>query len=259
MQIWEVARAATAAPMYFKELKVPLWLDGETQKAYFTDGGFGVTNNPTQAGFKEVKALSGSETAENVGVIVSIGTARAKELPGKGGVRTVKRMVSSATDPNTVAGWMNDQKLDHYWRFNNDQDGLSVELDEWKPNSWFTKRPGHETLTTILHNFNAWAAQSENYHAIEKCAKELVKQRRARTPDRSRWQRFATGATKYRCSHKDCKNDAWDSLYQFNLHWDASHQNDSRREDYKQPSFETWTYQRQNGRHKALKKVTTWQ
>lgn len=97
LYIYQVARAATAAPMYFKELKVTLQRGDERQKAYFTDGGFGVTNNPTQVGFNEVKSLSGSENHENVGVVLSIGTARGKPDPAGKSFRN--RMVKmSATD-----------------------------------------------------------------------------------------------------------------------------------------------------------------
>lgn len=252
MQIWEVARAATAAPMYFKEFKVFLGKgdDRQKEKAYFTDGGFGVTNNPAQVGFKEIKALSGSEATENVGVIVSVGTARGKDNPGgKSFPQRMKKLASTATDPDVVAEWMDDQKLDHHWRFNDVEGDLHVELDEWKPNRWFTTRPGRDTLTKIENAFYRWANETLNFRAIEACAKELVKQRRRRTVDRSRWQRFATGASQYRCKHRDCKEDRFDSLYYFEEHWRRFHERQRDANEWKDPTFETWTYQKQNGRH----------
>jgi hypothetical protein len=251
MRIWEVARAATAAPMYFKEFKIFLRHEEEKpkEKAYFTDGGFGVTNNPAQVGFEELKLLSGSETTENVGVVVSVGTARGKENPGgKSFHARMKKMASTATDPAVVAKFMKEQKLKQYWRFNDDETGLHVELDEWKPNSRFTKQPGHETLTKIQNAFYKWAHKKENFHAIEACAKELVVQRRRRTVDRSRWQRFATGATKYKCGHSHCEPE-WNSLYQFEEHWEQLHSRNLDGDQWKEPTFDTWTYQKPNGRH----------
>src|SRR5205085_1147612 len=73
-QIWEVARAATAAPLYFEPLKIEI--PGNTGHLLFTDGGFNYTNNPTAEGTREIEDLSGSNS---IGVVVSIGTARRSE------------------------------------------------------------------------------------------------------------------------------------------------------------------------------------
>jgi patatin-like phospholipase/acyl hydrolase len=153
MHIWQVARAATAAPMYFKELKVHLPGRNGDQKTYFSDGGFGVTNNPAQVALIEMMILYG---ATNVGAIVSIGTARAPETSSRDLFGRVRKMASVATNPENVAEWMRTEDPDCYWRFN-DKTGLCIELDEWKPNGLFTKKPGHETLRKIQASFDGWA------------------------------------------------------------------------------------------------------
>jgi patatin-like phospholipase/acyl hydrolase len=153
MHIWQVARAATAAPMNFKEIKVHLPGRNGDQKTYFSDGGFGVTNNPTQVALIEMMILYG---ATNVGAIISIGTARAPETSSRDIFGRVRKMASVATNPETVAEWMRTENPDCYWRFN-DKTGLRIELDEWKPNGLFTKKPGHETLRKIQASFDGWA------------------------------------------------------------------------------------------------------
>jgi patatin-like phospholipase/acyl hydrolase len=153
MHIWQVARAATAAPMYFKELKVHLPGRNGDQKTYFSDGGFGVTNNPAQVALIEMMILYG---ATNVGAIVSIGTARAPETSSRDLFGRVRKMASVATNPENVAEWMRTEDPDCYWRFN-DKTGLCIELDEWKPNGLFTKKPAHETLRKIQASFDGWA------------------------------------------------------------------------------------------------------
>ncbi|KAF2796957.1 hypothetical protein K505DRAFT_236549, partial [Melanomma pulvis-pyrius CBS 109.77] len=179
MEIWEVACAATAAPMYFKEVKKKS-NDGTT-KFYYSDGGFGHTNNPTQLGIQEIETLHGKG---NIGVVVSVGTARANDSSrGKNIFKRVKDIADTATDPKIVAEQLHTREL--YWRLNDDE-GLSVELDEWKPNNLFTRRPGRKTLATIQQEFYRWASERNNITLLEHCARELVRRRRKRVENGSR-------------------------------------------------------------------------
>jgi hypothetical protein len=244
MELWQVARAATAAPMYFDEFKVFLQERDPHEKIYFSDGGFGVTNNPTQIGKNEITTLLGDKC---MGAIVSIGTARARDKRGGRSLfKRVKMFASTATDPSSVANWLKDQKLEFYWRFN-DEDGLDIELDDWKPNGWTTKHPGRATLAKIKNGFYQWACNIENMREIEACARELVTQRRSRIADRSRWQRFASGGFQYRCTHRDCEETHYDSRLLFDEHWERDHQDFEGADEYREPRYEQWTYQKQTG------------
>lgn len=245
MPIWKIARAATAAPMYFKELKLVVPGDGGDSKSYFTDGGFGITNNPTLSAFDEMVSLY---SRKNIGAIVSIGTARAHNESRRHFLGRVKTFASVATDPQTVADIMSNKNLENYWRFN-DIDGMDVELDEWKPNGMFTKRtPGIETLNKIRDAFNKWFAKSlENSRPLEDCARHLVTRRRARTADTSRWQQFAIGAHQYSCGNPECEGD-FETLETFlENHWQLVHEDEENGERWRQPNYKQWNYKIQNG------------
>jgi hypothetical protein len=250
MEISQVARATTAAPMYFRELKFHQKVGTKGQKYYFSDGGFGETNNPTDIGLQEIETLPGKHT---VGAIVNIGTARGKPDPSRKSVFSVmRRMASKATDPNIVAREMSRRGLENYWRFNDDQ-GINVELDEWKPTGWFTmgSTPGATTLKKMDDAFNAWACKHANIEWLKNCAKELVAIRRGRCQEKSRWEQFALGAHDYRCKHEDCCSDpAYSSRHQFMEHWERVHEGCGDGEDddtFKEPNFRMWTYQKPHG------------
>ncbi|KAF9700754.1 hypothetical protein EKO04_001391 [Ascochyta lentis] len=243
MEIWQVARAATAAPMYFKEIRFTQQSGTNGQKYYFSDGGFGETNNPTDLGLLEIETLPGRHT---VGAIVSVGTSRGKADPSRKSVlNIVKRMAGKATNPDIVANAMNQRNLENYWRFN-DNKGINIELDDWKPSGWFTstEHRGAKSLETMNHAFNEWACKTENIRWLENCAKELVKTRRGRCQEKSRWEQFALGAHTYRCKHEDCCNEpSYSSRHQFMQHWHQQHEGDDDEETCQEPKFKKWIYQ----------------
>jgi hypothetical protein len=199
--IWQVARAATAAPMYFKELPEKLHMRDGEKTVYFSDGGFGQTNNPTYEGISEIKALHGDD---NLGAVVSIGTSRSKlKAGGKSIFKRAAAAAHIATDPQAVAEKVQDMNLSHYWRFN-DEEGIEVQLDDWKPNSYFTKHPGIKTLTEIKNKFRKWALEQENCEQLNICARELVRRRRARIMDPVMWKIYATDAS-FGCHYDGCR------------------------------------------------------
>lgn len=225
LQIWEVARAATAAPTYFKDIKFKLRSAEGATKMYFSDGGFGQTNNPTQEGVLEIESLHGKRY---VGVVVSVGTARgSKEPGGKSILRRVKQLAETATDPENVERNMRRQAHTdedfHYFRFN-DPKGLGVALDEWKPNGLFTKRPGRKTLEKIKSKFYRWVQDPNSLKDINDCAKELVLRRRIRAADAPRWERYATGA-KFVCGYNACSNVPFNDRKVFEEHLRRTHPN----------------------------------
>ncbi|KZM24237.1 uncharacterized protein EKO05_0005788 [Ascochyta rabiei] len=243
MEIWQVARAATAAPMYFKEIRFTQQSGTNGQKYFFSDGGFGETNNPTDLGLLEIETLPGRHS---VGAIVSVGTSRGKADPSRKSVLNImKRMAGKATNPNIVASAMSQRQLENYWRFN-DEEGIDIELDDWKPSSWFTHpdRRGEISLKTMEDAFHRWACKLESAQWLENCARELVTTRRGRCQEKSRWEQFALGAHTYRCKHEDCCNEPpYSSRHQFEQHWQQVHENEDIGEVYREPQFKKWIYQ----------------
>jgi hypothetical protein len=193
-EIWQIARAATAAPFYFDRLKVKL----EDKEAIFEDGGFGKSNNPTIEGIQEIKKLHGKDS---VGVVVSVGTARADHVQGTGILHRVRKMGHIATNPDDVhkeverllASAQLNETADRFDYFRLNAPGLlNIALDEWKPKS------GEKTLEKIRKEFYQWLANTDIQEDLESCARQLVTCRRERALDRHRWEHFAIGSV-YRC------------------------------------------------------------
>jgi hypothetical protein len=219
-QVWRVARAATAAPMYFAELAHQQ--DGMSESGtvtYFSDGGFGAENNPTDEGITEIQSLHGFE---NLGVVVNVGTSRKKQQAGgKSIFKRVHNSFDRATDPDSVAAKVASMNLPYEWRFN-DENGVEVELDEWKPNGYFSKSPGVKTLGKIKSKFNEWAADPENSAYLRRCAKELVSRRRARIKNSAMWEIYATCAS-YTCDIGDCRNRPIADRTTLEMHLKSTH------------------------------------
>jgi hypothetical protein len=214
-QIWEVARAATAAPFYFEPLKIET--PGSSAHSVFTDAGINFTINPTEEGAHEIEDLYG---ANSIGVVVSVGTARRTE-PWGGGIRQkLTGIANRAANPEVVHEKMREKSSKdrfQYYRLN-DHDALSIELDEWKPKHTFLKeRPGSKTIQTIRDAFAHWAARKDIQKELGKCAMELVRRRQARTKDPAKWERYAVGA-QFRCRFKECEREDFDNRHEFEDH-----------------------------------------
>ncbi|KAL6712759.1 hypothetical protein ACLMJK_009697 [Lecanora helva] len=131
--IWEVARATSAAPTYFK----PVEIDGRL----YLDGGFGA-NNPCGEIVDEVRSLN-NQAVKCVKIVVSVGTGKNKEsgrLKNKGPTRFINFM-------NVAKKWASDSEREHEWQRRksrdpitgfryfrlNVEDGLgTMKLDEWR-------------------------------------------------------------------------------------------------------------------------------
>ena len=214
-EIWQVARAATAAPLYFEPMKVESALTrGHT---LFTDGGFADTNNPVRDAKKEVEELHGKNS---VSTIVSIGTARKigerRKRPFFALLRWTKRFADQVTDPERNHADMqtehNNCQTDEGRNFSyfpfNDPGGLDVELDEWEPkhNRFSHASSGSKTMEAIENTFNRWASNIENTNELRDCAVKLVERRRQRM-NTTKWERYATGAW-YECDERNCFFDS---------------------------------------------------
>ena len=99
----------------------------------FTDGGFDYTNNPTLKGFQEINE---DWDTENIGVIISIGTARRDEQPKKSIFSKARGWIARGADPEHIHRQMLIQQhlQKHcedlsYYRFNN-PGSLAISLDD---------------------------------------------------------------------------------------------------------------------------------
>lgn len=129
--IWQVARATSAAPTYFKPAKI--------QGLRYLDGGFGA-NNPCAEIFDEVKKMN-NHTPTCTNIILSVGTGRDKEwnrFRNSGPSRfinylNVARKWASQADETHESMIRSTSQITtlEYFRLNV-EDGLGpMKLDEW--------------------------------------------------------------------------------------------------------------------------------
>jgi hypothetical protein len=239
MQIWQIARAATAAPFYFRE--IIFRPAGSNNKIHYSDGGFGITNNPTAVGIHEIGIQYGDDC---VGAVVSIGTAKADSQSGGHNARAhVEQAFEKATNPKEVHVNVKNQKSKYrYYARLNDEDGLNIPLDDWKPNR-FSNKPGSKTVEHITNKFAVWLLDRKNLDQIQLCAKELVSRRIARTENRAQWERFALGIEHFVCISHDCVNEKFTRRRWFDSHWDDTHRETDDGHQYKVPRTVAWDYQ----------------
>lgn len=260
-RIWEVARAATAAPTVFKKIKIKHQPVSQSKKVKerefyrFSDGGFAGFNNPTMEAYKEIKTLHGSKNGARIAIVVSIGTAKpTKHRSGQTVRVTANKAVDRSTDVEEVAKRMKETAGKtrglRYFRFNETgaDRGCNVKLDEWKPSkpskltSWLRKKkPGEDTLAAIDKCFEEWYSavpeegEKSNQTLIEECAEKLVRIRRDRILLRSRWERYATGAHYY-CDQKNCEAEfQYRHLYNRHLNDHGEGDQDDDSEDMNDP------------------------
>ena len=129
--IWQVARATSAAPTYFK----PPIIDG----LEYVDGGFGA-NNPCAEIYEEVRRMN-NNSRRCVSIILSIGTGKnneARRFKGTG----FQRYLNYA---NFARKWASDSEKTHaamvkaksevhfnYFRLNVEEGLDHMKLDEWR-------------------------------------------------------------------------------------------------------------------------------
>ena len=155
LPIWQVARATSAAPTYFEEVKI--------EGLKYLDGGFGA-NNPSVEIFREVRRMNNYN--ENcIGTMVSIGTGmsdrrriednpkssdgkRAKFRAGLGKFLDYENFARKwATDSEKAHEDMLEQlrpkKTFNYYRFNVEKGLECMKLDEWRERSRLRVRMGN--------------------------------------------------------------------------------------------------------------------
>ena len=249
-EIWEVARAATAAPLYFEplEIKIPR----SSQRMLFTDGGINYTNNPTIEGTRDIEEAHGNHS---IGVVVSVGTARKDQRPKEEGwfpiVSKLKGIVETATNTEPVHRDMEEKSGREefpYFRLN-DPGGLDVGLDQWEPRrSRNRNSAGSTTVRTIEDAFARWASDNDNHQKLTDCAAELVQHRKDRMSNTSMWERYATGCH-FTCRFRGCDTGDFFNREQFRAHLRDKHPPMRRRSEDKvlEECRKSWQYQSAGG------------
>lgn len=201
--VWEVARATSAAPSYFKAFDI----EEGNEKSELIDGGFGA-NNPTEEAYRSVRQLYGNDP-QAVSVLVSVGTGKNLEHGGnpKGGYRLYLKYVNAAakwaTDSEKTHETVSDITRDNvdYFRLNVEHGIGKMKLDEWKG------KKGRETLGLIRAKTEAYLTSPEAQEDLDASARHLVEVRRRRSngSDHELWERFCHGV-EYACCHDKCPN-----------------------------------------------------
>lgn len=144
-EIWKVARATSAAPTYFKPMKID---DDE-----YLDGGFGA-NNPCAEIYDEVQRMNNS--AEHcVGLIVSVGTGKhlQSRFQGTGGweryIGYLNFAAKWAVDSEDKHIGMTRLNLPYYVRFNVENTLGGMKLDEWRERGPLRLKTG-ETISKLM-------------------------------------------------------------------------------------------------------------
>lgn len=218
LKIWEVTRATSAAPFYFKMLEVEV--DGQYRS--FKDGGIR-ENNPSGAALSEFHSLYDG-LCENPALLLSVGTGRpdhsqdgfAAAWPGPFGhipfIRTalekravLQNLLIKYTEGEKQHAQMREHaRGEHTWyKRLNVTDGLQdMSLDDWVKGDWQGHKdvPGGASLTRMEKVTEAYLARDfdgkiDSYAPpstmLQQAAEKLVRQRRAREDEGGkRWETF---------------------------------------------------------------------
>lgn len=174
-QIWEAARATSAAPTYF----APTIIDQHS----FIDGGFG-SNNPSLVGFKEIQSIFRTVAPQEVlpkPLIVSIGSGILKnENISKSSSRTAtakitdigRSLITDTQKANADLKAIADLQIE-YFRFEVESGLEDIAFDTWKVDKQ-NERVNFVTLETIKQATYEYLSRKEVVEALEECARLLV-------------------------------------------------------------------------------------
>ena len=200
--IWQIGRATSAAPTYFKAVKIE-----EDDDFEFIDGGFGA-NNPSEEVYRSVQQIC-NNNPRAVKAFVSIGTGKNLEIEKPG-----KRYRLYYDYVNAAAKWASYSEKTHetvshstrgnaeYFRLNVVEGIGKMKLDAWKG------KHGSKTLHQLTEATEAYLATEDAQALIAQSARLLVDIRRERAnhPDRDHWERFCHGV-EYACQVSGCTSD----------------------------------------------------
>lgn len=214
-KIWEVARATSAAPTYFK---AALLKDPENPAHFeeFSDGG-PRNNNPAEVAYNEIlrkeKWYEGVNNQHPIHLFLSIGTgqspSKSKRLKQKLSLwnhfrsrrSILTRLTNALTDPDDVDEdarlRMEGDAKRPYFRWTGGANIAQLKLDCWRD----AKKPEDvSTQQFIEESTRKYVAHAEVQKEIKRCARELVEHRRNRVHDLDRWTRF-THCTLLHCPY----------------------------------------------------------
>ncbi|KAF2495311.1 FabD/lysophospholipase-like protein [Lophium mytilinum] len=223
LKIWQVTRATSAAPFFFKMLEAEL----HGRKIGFKDGGIR-ENNPSYAAYSEHASLRGED--QMPGLLLSVGTGRpdhtqdgfASAWPGPFGMRkfTKKWAEKFAVFKNVLIKYTEGEerhkmmrtiaKGEHHWykRLNVTTGLENMKLDNWEKGPRYDARtkkmevvPGGKTLSwmeKVTDDYLTREKVDKEYAApkvmLAQTAEKLVRHRRARERTRAeepeRWESF---------------------------------------------------------------------
>ena len=264
LDIWQVARATSAAPGYFPEIKIPGGNDGFIR---FKDGGFG-SNNPSYEAYKDIVRKHGGMHSTSMGPFVSIGTG-VSDLTmfatKSGNLRRALANLKAAISlpPRTFKAHSKMEDDSHhdreevfpYYRFDGGEDLGRIAMDAWEGDrlKWLTGRrnvPGHKTLKQVESAIANYIHDRAVQRQLDKCAQDLVRRRRLRMRDKSDWERYASFSY-YECDEKDCVERRFDKAHGFQEHMRSQHgikpASKSMDEKLKQCRRIYWVYRPENG------------
>jgi patatin-like phospholipase/acyl hydrolase len=188
--IWQVARATSAAPLFFKSISL------------FDDRYYDAAediNNPSLEVVNEISLISrGSHDA--IDVLLSIGGGNAhgnmpKTKFGGGGLLQEMTAISAVVHEKVRS-----ESKAHffaYYRLDVEEGLQDVGLNEWKP-----KSSGARTIERIKHATDRYLGRADVRSQCHQCAAALVRKRTQRAQTML-WECFATG-TRYKCPEKEC-------------------------------------------------------
>jgi hypothetical protein len=212
-EIWQVARATSAAPTFFDPIQI-----GNKE---YSDGGVG-NNNPIIRTLQDVVEVAGTSSIEQaLGILISIGagqkpSARLKvkhKFPLFSNWKPVKQLSKLVRNLVNIAGnveeahnyiqyAMRNAEFRHYYRWTGGEEVGGLGMDEWEPNPKGNKA---KTADFIRDNVRAYMEQPDIAAQIRASATELVRRRRnriAHEPEGGRWTRH-TYCTVVRCPYCD--------------------------------------------------------
>ena len=187
--IWQVARATSAAPPYFKSMHM--------FEARYYDGATNL-NNPSWEVVREVKLLA-KESHEAIDLLLSIGGGNAKDNNPRPRFSTSSSLQEVAKISDVVHDKVMSESEDQgfaYFRFDVKEGLQTVRINEWRP-----KSSGDSTLEKIETATKTYLKKESVRSSIQRCAKYLVEKRTQRAQT-MRWERFATGV-RYICPLTD--------------------------------------------------------
>jgi hypothetical protein len=223
-EIWEVARATSAAPSYFQPMVIG------TDSYY--DGGVG-NNNPVTLTTQEVRTKERVKTANQaLSILISIGTGlkpttrevinhRFPRISEWGPLKKISKEIKNVLSPVTDSENHHNQAVelfeatgfDQYYRWNGGEEVGGLKLDEWheKPKKNNFDKEGDKLTTAqfIRRYVDEFMKRPEIATKVKQAAQQLVNQRRARIaylPEHGLWHRFAH-CTEIQCPF--CQEEKW--------------------------------------------------